>query len=398
MHLGRSFSMSAATVRAGVLSLFVVGALFHKSVWGAQPFPILNAETRLAASGPVAISGDTVIAGGQVFVRGAEGWVFQQTLSSPDNVALDGNTAVIGTNIFVRSGNNWTLQGVLPSSMAYGRVAVSGDTIAIGQPFHSLTNGLYSGVVYVFTRTGSSWSTQAVLTPGDASLGIGFGSSVAVDGDRIVAGAPGIYAGYSPPPAAYIFTRTGTNWVQSAKLIDGSPDPGGFGDSVASSGDTVAVGESYQAAPVLMFLKTNGAWILRQKLAWSGGLASTGPYGNAVPMALNGNGFVALDNAGAVHIFSRGASRWSEQQTLTTGAGYSFGPTLGLGTNSVIVDAPVSGGSYVFESGFSQWQSRDIGAVGRRGGLAVSTNVITISGGGADIGGTTDTLQFVFRP
>jgi hypothetical protein len=77
---------------------------------------------------------------------------------------------------------------VAPGATGYGlgdSVAVDGDTAVVGAPFDVGTRG----AVYVFTRTGDSWTQTAKLTASDGAAEDGLGDSVAIDGDTIVVGA-----------------------------------------------------------------------------------------------------------------------------------------------------------------------------------------------------------------
>ncbi|MFN7699642.1 MAG: FG-GAP repeat protein [Deltaproteobacteria bacterium] len=157
----------------------------------------------------------------------------------------------------------WTEQAKLTASDAargllFGQsVAVSGDTAVVGSNQRSVA-GTYSGSAYVFVRSGTTWSQQAKLTTSDAALGDQFHISVAVSGDRVVVGAletnnPGLGSG-----SVYLFVRSGATWTEQAKLTASDatrgetpppppPEPGwnwgdDFGISVAVSGDTAVVG------------------------------------------------------------------------------------------------------------------------------------------------------------
>lgn len=68
----------------------------------------------------------------------------------------------------------------------FGRsVAIEGNTAFIGAPS---ADGAH-GAVYVFQRTGKGWTRTAKLTASDGAAGDFLGSSIAVDGDAVVAGA-----------------------------------------------------------------------------------------------------------------------------------------------------------------------------------------------------------------
>ena len=65
-------------------------------------------------------------------------------------------------------------------------VAISGDTLVIGaEGFLSP----HAGSVTVFVRNGNEWVEQQQLFASDGSSGDLFGSSVAIDGETLVAGA-----------------------------------------------------------------------------------------------------------------------------------------------------------------------------------------------------------------
>ncbi len=126
-------------------------------------------------------------------------------------------------------------------------VAMSGDTVVVGAPRHDRNVGIDSGSAYVFVRSGTTWIQQAKLTASDASALDAFGYSVAISGDTLLVGAlvtdPGSLSG-----SAYVFARSGTTWIQQAKLttsdrgVSNSRYSDGFGTSVAISGDTAVVG------------------------------------------------------------------------------------------------------------------------------------------------------------
>ncbi|MBS2016287.1 MAG: hypothetical protein JST00_25615 [Deltaproteobacteria bacterium] len=143
-----------------------------------------------------------------------------------------------------------------------------------------------------------------------------FGSALAIEGTTLVVGAreessraTGVNGDQSDTSlpgagAAYVFVRTGSTWAQQAYLKGSSFAPGeGFGTAVAISGDTIAVGAPGELA-----------------------------------------------NAGAVHLFRRSGTTWSEQGVLRAsnvrgddplyGKGARFGASLALSGDELVVGAP----------------------------------------------------------
>src|SRR6266498_4028747 len=223
----------------------------------------------------VAVTGDTVVVGASgdnmlagsayVFVRSGTGWSQQAKLTASDAasgdrfgdaVGISGNTVVVGASdaasdagsayVFVRSGTSWSQQAMLTASDAavfdlFGRaLAVSGDTAVVGAISDDTDAGPDAGSAYVFVRSGTGWSQQAKLTASDAASGDRFGDAVGISGDTAVVGAQ---FGDTIAGSAYVFVRSGTSWSQQAKLT--ASDAAAFdffGAAVAISGDTVVVG------------------------------------------------------------------------------------------------------------------------------------------------------------
>ena len=196
-------------------------------------------ETRLTATGvasrdtygfSVAVAGDRVVIAAQgdddrgvdagaVYLYesdGSGGWV-ETKLTATDAAAGDG---------FGRS------------------VAVAGDRVVVGARGVD-DNGALSGAAYVYEPNGSGGWAETKLTATDAAAGDGFGSSVAVAGDLVVVAAvldddEGADAG-----AAYVYEPNGSGGWSETKLTATDAAAGdGFGSSVAVAGNRVIVSAS----------------------------------------------------------------------------------------------------------------------------------------------------------
>jgi len=211
----------------------------------------------------VALSGDTLAVGAigedsaATGVNGAQG----------DNSM--GSTGAV--YVFVRSGTTWSQQAYIKASNTgafdeFGySVALSGDTLAVGaigeDSAATGVNGAqgdsaaFAGAVYVFVRSGATWSQQAYIKASNTDAIDEFGYSVALSGDTLAVGADqesSAATGVNGPQAdntasdsgaVYVFVRSGTTWSQQAYVKasnTGANDE--FGFSVALSGDTLAVG------------------------------------------------------------------------------------------------------------------------------------------------------------
>jgi hypothetical protein len=111
--------------------------------------------------------------------------------------------------VFARSGSTWTQQAYVKasntgrddwarSSDSFGdSVALDGDTLAVGasgddsDATGTSYDAPFSGAVYVFVRSGSTWTQQAYVKASNPGVEDSFGDSVALDGDTLVVGAQG---------------------------------------------------------------------------------------------------------------------------------------------------------------------------------------------------------------
>ncbi len=288
-----------------------------------------------------------------VFTRSGSTWTQQAKLLASDggsadyfgrSVALssDGNTAMVGASgktgtstnqgvvyVFTRSGSTWTQQAkLLASDPAFNdyfgwSVALSsdGNTAAISA-YYKTGDTTGQGATYIFTRSGSVWTQQAKLLASDPASGDGFGYAVAVssDGNTAMVGASGKAGTYTSQGAVYVFTRSGSTWTQQAKLLAGDPGNGDyFGCSVALSanGDIAAVGALGKAGTyttqgaAYVFTRSGSTWTQQAKLLASDP-ASGDNFGNRVALSSNANIMMAAafnkqityGNQGAVYVFA----------------------------------------------------------------------------------------------
>ncbi len=277
-----------------------------------------------------------------VFEKGADGaWGHMATLTGSDvvaddgygaAVALSGDHAFVGapsTNggpgrVYVFSRNDvgsWAQQGTLSGSESesgagFGRSIVTSDgTIFIGAP------GQDAGAVYVFTNGNSAWSESTILRARSISDGGRLGTSLDLDGSRLLAGAPrhGGTVG-----ATVVFERDADTgrWTESA-LLQPYAAAGfhGFGASVAASGDDVFVGAPTAmsfAGTVYAFRHNGGAWNGVDRLSASNVTqrdfmgATVDVEGTTAAVGLTGADY----GAGVVLIFSRSEEGWTQTAEL----------------------------------------------------------------------------------
>jgi hypothetical protein len=336
--------------------------------------------------GSVAISGTTAVVGAPdsrgygrvyVFTKASTGWKQTAELKAADTVAseqfgrlvaISGSTIIVAANgprsadrvyIFTKStGLSWRqaaeLKGPDTDYDGFGSsVAVSGTTVVVGDDWKG-SGHVYSRV-YIFTKTSSGWKNAVELNGNGASLGSGFGSSVAISGGTVAVGAP--FDGSKQVGLAYVFTKTGTSWDQAAALRNSDTVPYDiFGLSVAVSGNTVVVGTGTtgpRGIRVYVFAKTTSGWDQVAELKGPGSFSDL--FGLA--FAISGSTIVvgAPSPANArrgAYLFTRSGSGWKLEEKLYVSGAVSFGSSVAISANTVLVGADAqanwTGRAYVF--------------------------------------------------
>ena len=303
------------------------------SSWSQEAYlKASNTEADDGFGGWVTIFDDTIVVGADDEDSSSLGIDGDQS----DNSAPSSGAAYV----FVRSGSSWSQEAYLKASNTdaldqFGnRVAALGDTIVVSALLESSSsvgvNGDQSdnsanqaGAVYVFERSGSSWSQEAYLKGSNTEMFDGFGSSVGISGDTIVVGARGeasSSAGVNGDQsdnsaiasgAAYVFVRSGSSWIQEAYLKASNPGVvDQFGFSAAVSGDMIVVG------------------------ALSEDSSSVGFDGDQSDNSASGSG--------AAYVFVRSGSSWSQLAYLkasNTGPGDQYGRSVAASGSRIVVGA-----------------------------------------------------------
>ncbi len=275
----------------------------------------------------------------------ADLWVAGSPNESSRAVGIDGDqfdvsASAAGAAYVYRFSGTWAQEAYVKSSNTdagdvFGAalaLSADGSTLAVGAPGESSSatgiDGIQSdnsmsmaGAVYVFRQTASGWMQEAYLKASNTDSGDWFGSSLALsaDGSTLAVGAPHEASGASgvdgdqgdngapEAGAVYVFSRTASSWAQDAYVkasICGAGDA--FGQAVALSDDgrTLAVGAPGEAS------------------AFSG--LDTDP--------LDDSAF----GAGAVYVFARSGSAWSQTAYIKASApdsGDLFGFSVSLSSD-----------------------------------------------------------------
>jgi hypothetical protein len=322
-----------------------VGAAFtfsrsEEGGWTQQGTPLTVPAANTEGEGCSSASSEEIEEAEEGEEAGEEGVAEAHACHFGRSVALseDGSTAVVGAPredgsrgavwIYTRSGSSWTQATELSSpepglSRHFGvsvAASANGDTIAVGAP-------LLRGRVWVFTRSGSSWvAVGGALAGPDEEGEAFFGHSIALsaDGETVAVGGPGDNGKHG---AAWIFTRSGPGWVQQGSKITGAGEisEGRFGSSVALSGDgstalVGARGDDEGVGAAWLYSETGSGWAQQGPMLKGHEEASEG-FGYSVALSSGGTrALVGADDGenarGDARLFERSGSTWQLQAQL----------------------------------------------------------------------------------
>jgi uncharacterized repeat protein (TIGR01451 family) len=200
---------------------------------------------------------------------------FGAALSADGLTALVGglgdNSRIGALWVFVCSQGAWTQQGPKLTASNESSLGAMGLSVAISADGNTALSGGDgdnggTGAAWVFVRNGTTWTQQAKLT-GVTSGFVVQGESVALsaDGNTAVVGSP--YDASSYMGAAWVFTRSGTTWSSGVKLVGtgavGSPVHQGGSVAISPDGAAIAVGgygDNGNTGAVWIFKKSGNSW------------------------------------------------------------------------------------------------------------------------------------------
>lgn len=267
-------------------------------------------QTKLTVEGSkqfgvsVSLDGDTALIGANatdvvgaafIFKQKEDGRWYQEAKLSPNNnlahnfgvsVSISNDVAVIGRVILYENRNidpgsayvfnkidgTWEFKTILKADDGQAfdyfgsRVSIYNNNILIGAPLDN-DNGSRSGSAYIFARNNQEeWKQQVKLTASDGVSMDQFGSSVSINNNTVVIGAP---LDDSRSGSAYIFHRNELGiWNQEEKLLGSDSRAGDlFGSDVSVAEKTIVVGahehrpaDIFKAGSAYVFIRTSDTW------------------------------------------------------------------------------------------------------------------------------------------
>ena len=213
----------------------------------------------------------------RIYVRSGTSWSTEQTINAPTSNCFNfGETCVINNNgdivaigerwlygthtirTFSRSVNTWTSLANIPSPVLSNNIgfgsslAMDGNTTLVVGAFRANNLGTFSGAAYVYNS--NSGTLLTTLLASDGAAGDTFGSSVNIsnDGNTIVVTAPGVN---SSTGAAYVYKASGNTWTEVQKLLPFG-NTGAYGiygetnspQGVSGNGSLIALSSYYDSS------------------------------------------------------------------------------------------------------------------------------------------------------
>lgn len=231
---------------------------------------------------------------------------------SGSNLGQIHSASVGGTGAVILSkSDNSAVIAVMP-----GSTSNSVSVVSLAGTGTSSGNFTVQGTPYPYFQQGTKKTNSVFASQQGASV------AVSSDGNTAVIGAPGDNSGKG---AAYIYVRSGNTWSQQGAKLVGTGAVGNArqGTSVAISddGNTIAIGGNYDNSnigAVWMFVRNGTVWSQQGSKLVGIGSSGTSLQGTSVSLSGDGNRLAvgaAGDNAykGAVWLFARQGSGWYQR-------------------------------------------------------------------------------------
>ena len=247
-------------------------------------------------------------------------------------------------NVYYYNGSSWGLQTALAPPNADKKANLNfgsccdidgdGDTAVVSASNY----GTYTGAVYIYTRSGTTWTYRTRLTASDGAnydqLGgdnNSRGVAISKDGAYIIAGARQDDDGGSNNGSAYIYTGSGASWSQQQRIVpssySGTSNQFGFSVDINSDATYCAVSANTMGfGKVFIYTRSGSTWTEQASVTASDG-ASADNYGWHISM--NGAGDRLLvyakydddtyDSSGSIYVYTRSGSTWTQTAKLVKG-------------------------------------------------------------------------------
>lgn len=177
------------------------------------------------------------------------GWavdIYLDTIVIGSNLDNSPTTSAGAAFVYNRTGTTWTLTQYIPHpeqevSAEFGTsVGIYGDTIVVG----AIDDDAGAGSMYVFRLSSGTWTLEQKISNHSTDTSDLFGQSVDIYGDVLITGGKWRDVGaLSAAGSIYVYTRTGTTWTVQKELTVPVPTASDqFAGTVAIHKNTILSG------------------------------------------------------------------------------------------------------------------------------------------------------------
>ena len=219
-------------------------------------------------------------------------------------IALSGNILVITAaladigaradqgyaNTYQLNGNNWVFQQKIinASGDGIGSVAISDNFMILGSGTTKVGANNNQGAANIYQFKNNSWTFFKRLIDSTGAANGGFGSSLAMSGNFAMVGASGTFRGtIFGTGAVFVYRFDGTTWTLSQKITDpASNEQDFFGGFIFMKDNYAGIGSRSSTSPerkgaAVIFTKVGPLWQEVQKLTDPHGIKDDG-FGNTI--------------------------------------------------------------------------------------------------------------------
>ena len=279
--------------------------------------------------------------------------------------------------MYALSGSTWSQAQILaPAGSDISNDSYYGIDIDITKDgSYVIVGASRQKAAYVYLKTGATtWALQQKITPSNSS-GDDYGANVAINSDT---GDTAIIS-HAGRDVVFIWTRSGTTWSQQAEIAPTSPNTVGGGENtvrssvtISGDGDTIVFGDPGESA-IYAYTRSGTTWSQEQKITPSETVGTSAGnisrFGQSISLSTDGNIFaVGTDRfhsnsdaeTGQTQVWERSGTTWTEKkkiQSADIAAGDHFGisnamsgdgKTLLVGAERDDDNASNAGSAFVF--------------------------------------------------
>lgn len=262
------------------------------------------------------------------------------------------------------------------TSLVFGLKCAMTDSHIYIADEDAIVNGIKSGVVMVMSKSGNSWESS-YLIPEVPQESQKFGASIDVDANQLVVGSDNYSLGNTRPGAIYYYLQSNLN--QETIILPEAPhESAGWGTSVMIDGDKMVTGAEFyrfdtENEGAVFYLENNQGWEMQTMLiaetpTSNDNTGKTVFFNNSWIIGASPDSKQVSTFEGTVSIFKSNMDNWEFDQTFlasTYPRFLKYGAELDIIEDQALVratnDGVLGNGAYYFyENKNGNWDGQKI--------------------------------------